>query len=211
MFTGIIEEIGSVKNIQKADRSKRFEINAQLVVEDLKIDQSVAVNGVCLTVVAVGKDFFQADAVEETLLKSTLSDLKSGSPVNLERALRLQDRLGGHLVQGHVDCTAIIKSLIRNTDQNTLVVQIPEEINKYTIAKGSISIDGVSLTIAEKDNNFLTMAIIPHTIKHTIFQFKNPGETVNIEVDFFAKYIEQFLNTSRETKITREWLKEQGF
>ncbi|OQX95415.1 riboflavin synthase, partial [candidate division KSB1 bacterium 4572_119] len=196
MFTGIIEEIGSVKNIQKADRSKRFEINAQLVVEDLKIDQSVAVNGVCLTVVAVGKDFFQADAVEETLLKSTLSDLKSGSPVNLERALRLQDRLGGHLVQGHVDCTAIIKSLIRNTDQNTLVVQIPEEINKYTIAKGSISIDGVSLTIAEKDNNFLTMAIIPHTIKHTIFQFKNPGETVNIEVDFFAKYIEQFLNTS---------------
>lgn len=211
MFTGIIEEIGSIKNIAQHGPGKTFEIKAHKIVEDLKIDQSVAVNGVCLTVVEVGKDSFFADAVAETLTKSTLVQLKKDEPVNLERALRLQDRLGGHLVQGHVDDIAIINSLKNETGRSTLVIKIPFELQQYSIAKGSIAIDGVSLTIAEKRKNLITIAVIPHTMSHTIFQFRKTGDNVNIEVDFFAKYIEQFMSKTGETKITSEWLNQQGF
>ena len=211
MFTGIIEEIGSIKNIAQHGPGKTFEIKAHKILEDLKIDQSVAVNGVCLTVIEVGRDSFFSDAVAETLDKSTLAQLKKDDPVNLERALRLQDRLGGHLVQGHVDGVSIIHSLKNETGRSTLVIKIPFELQHYSIAKGSIAIDGVSLTIAEKKENLITIAVIPHTMSQTIFQFKKTGDSVNIEVDFFAKYIEQFMRKTGETKISSEWLKQQGF
>ncbi len=211
MFTGIIEEIGTVKEIMSQDSWKRIQIWAEKVINDLVVDQSISVNGVCLTVVEIGNNFFAVDAVMETLTRSTLAQLKRNDKVNLERALRLQDRLGGHLVQGHVDGIGIIRQLTQSPYGSALSVEIPEELAHYTIPKGSIAIDGVSLTIVKKKKSLITAAIIPHTWQQTIFQFKKNSDAVNIEVDFFAKYIEQLINKSGETKITSEWLKQQGF
>ncbi len=211
MFTGIIEEIGSVKNVTAQGEGKRFQISASKVLEDLKIDQSVAVNGVCLTVVKITNDSFFAEAVGETLIKSTLHHLKDGSTVNLERALRLSDRLGGHLVQGHVDGVGTVDQLNFGKNGSLLDITIPQSLSAYAISKGSIAIDGVSLTIAEKKENRLKIAVIPHTYSNTIFKYNKIGDRVNIEVDFFAKYIEQFLSKSSNNKITPDWLKQQGF
>lgn len=212
MFTGIIEEIGTIKNITRHQTSVRFVIQAHKIVDDIKVDDSIAVNGACLTAVETGKDYFAVDAVTETLNKTTLLLLKQGSLVNLERALRLQDRLGGHLVQGHVDGIATIQQIMKSAEGGILTIQIPLNIVQYTIPKGSIAIDGVSLTIAEKKDDLLTVAIIPHTLKQTIFQYKNSGDKINIEVDFLAKYVEQFVNRAdTKNKITLDWLKQQGF
>jgi len=211
MFTGIIEEIGIVKEIVPQGPGKRIQIWAEKILDGLAVDQSVSVNGVCLTVIDIGKDFFMADAVAETLAKSTLSQLMGNDKVNLERALRLQDRLGGHLVQGHVDGIGTIQQLTHQPQASTLTVAVPNDLERYTIPKGSIAFDGISLTIAKKEKNLITVAIIPHTMKQTIFQFKKTGDIVNIEVDFIAKYIEQFVSKPGETKITSEWLKQQGF
>lgn len=211
MFTGIIEEIGSIKAVIPQGSGRRIQVQAEKVRDDLHVDQSVAVNGVCLTVVEIGKDFFAADAVAETLMKSTLSQIKRDDKVNLERALRLQDRLGGHLVQGHIDGIGVIRKLSQLQNASVLSVALPKELTRYAILKGSIAIDGVSLTIAQKENHIVSMAIIPHTVSHTIFQYKGVGDQVNIEVDFLAKYIEQLIHPVAETKITAEWLKEQGY
>jgi len=211
MFTGIVEEIGTVKAIVSQGQGKKIQVRANIILSDLTVDQSVSVNGVCLTAVEIGEDFFATEAVAETLGKSSLSQLKRNDKVNLERALRLQDRLGGHLVQGHVDGIGTIRQLNHQPQATTVTVEIPNELERYTILKGSIAIDGVSLTIAQKAENLITVAIIPHTMKQTIFQFKKSGDLVNIEVDFLAKYIEQFINRTGETKITSAWLKQQGF
>ncbi len=211
MFTGIIEEISTIKEIMPQGSGKRIRIEAEKVMDDLEIDQSIAVNGVCLTVVEIGKNFFETDAVMETLTRSTLAQLKRNEKVNLERALRLQDRLGGHLVQGHVDGVGAISRVNQAPHASTLTLEIPEDLERYIIAKGSIAIDGVSLTIAQKERQVITIAVIPHTWQQTIFQFKKAGDAVNIEVDFLAKYIEQMLKKHGETKITSEWLKQQGF
>ncbi len=211
MFTGIIEEIGSVKNITAQGDGKRFRISAGKVLEDLKIDQSVAVNGVCLTVVNITDDSFFADAVGETLSKSTLQYINNGSFVNLERALRLSDRLGGHLVQGHVDGVGTVEKMVYGKTGSLLEITIPQTLSDYTISKGSIAIDGVSLTIAEKKDNRLKIAMIPHTYSNTIFKYNKTSDGVNIEVDFFAKYIEQFLSKSSKNEITPGWLKQHGF
>ncbi|MDW7679850.1 MAG: riboflavin synthase, partial [bacterium] len=182
MFTGIIKEIGIIQNVSSLGDGKRLEIAAQKILEDLKIDDSVAVNGVCLTVTAFYENSFIADAVPETLAKTTLGSAEKKQPVNLEPALRLQDRLGGHLVQGHVDCTAVLKSLTVQRDHSLLIIEIPAEFERYTISKGSIAIDGVSLTIARKEKSRLTIALIPHTLKRSTLHTKTPGELVNIEV-----------------------------
>ena len=211
MFTGIIEEIGIVRSVRTTGGKKSFEISAAKVLEDLKIDHSIAVNGVCLTVTQKKSDVFFADAVEETLSRSTLGHLKQNDPVNLERAMKLSDRLGGHIVQGHVDGIGKVATIDLGTGQATLAINIPMELEKYTIAKGSIAIDGVSLTIAAKYKDKIQIAVIPHTWKNTTFQYISPGDEVNIEVDFFAKYIEQFFSLSSKTKITENWLKDQGF
>lgn len=211
MFTGIIEEIGTVKDIVPRGPGKRIQIRTNIVLDDLKADQSVAVNGVCLTVVEIGKDYFSADAVMETLAKSTLAHLNRHDRVNLERALRLQDRLDGHLVQGHVDGVGTIRQITNLPQASTITVELPEGLERYTIPKGSIAFDGISLTIAQKKSHLITAAIIPHTIKQTTLQYKKPGDMVNIEVDFLAKYIELFVKRTGETKINLGWLKEQGF
>jgi len=211
MFTGIIEEIGVVRNVQRRGSGMVLEIATSLLLDDLKVDQSVSVNGVCLTATAVSESSFTADAVAETLAKSTLHQVKKNDRVNLERALRFPDRLGGHLVQGHVDGIGVIRNFVHQPQGSTLVVEIPGDLQRYTISKGSIAIDGVSMTIAEKSANLLTVAIIPHTRQSTVLQFKKAGDEVNIEVDLLAKYVEQFLSKQGETKITLDWLKQQGF
>ncbi len=211
MFTGIVEEIGTIKEIVSLGSGKRIQVKAEKILDDLAVDHSVAVNGACLTVVEIGNNFFAADAVAESLARSTLSQLKRNDKVNLERALRLQDRLGGHLVQGHVDGVGTIRQANQSPHSSLLMIEIPEELEPYTIPKGSITFDGVSLTIANKEQKLITVAIIPHTWQQTIFQFKKSGDMVNVEADFLAKYVEQFMRRGSETKITSQWLKQQGF
>ncbi|OQX84880.1 hypothetical protein B6D60_08645 [candidate division KSB1 bacterium 4484_87] len=211
MFTGLIEEIGTIRSVRSSAEKKTFEISAAHVLDDLKIDHSIAVNGVCLTVTQLKPDGFFADAVEETLNRSTLRYLKENDAVNLERAMRLSDRLGGHIVQGHVDGIGKIIRIDQNGQGATLEIEIPDELGKYTIPKGSIAINGVSLTIAKKNKAHLQIAVIPHTWQNTTFRFCRLGDSMNIEVDFFAKYIEQFFSQSSKTTITLNWLKEQGF
>ncbi|MBN1350034.1 riboflavin synthase [candidate division KSB1 bacterium] len=212
MFTGIIEELGNVASaIRQADRM-RFKIQAHKVLDDLKIDDSICVNGVCLTVIHVKNDFFEADAVEETLSRSTLTTLRRGEYVNLERALRPADRLGGHIVQGHVDAVGRIVAFDNNGTDALLIVELPDELLKYTIPKGSIAIDGISLTIAALSEHNITLAIIPHTLRTTALAQKRIGHTVNIEVDLIGKYIERLMMFNRTKKImTEKWLNEMGF
>jgi len=184
MFTGIVEELGTVQ----ARDGGRFTFGAQTVLEDLKIGDSVAVNGCCLTVVDIGEGTWQADAVEETLAKTNLADLAPGDPVNLERPVRLADRLGGHLVQGHVDAVGEIVA-----GAPDLRVRTPGELLRYIVPKGSITVDGCSLTVVDLFDDGFSVAVIPHTAEVTTLGHKGPGATVNLEVDLVAKYIERLL------------------
>lgn len=211
MFTGLIEEIGTIKNVHRRGDGSRIEVRAKKVLEDMQIDHSISINGVCLTVVQLYDTSFAVDAVAETLSKSTLAHLRNGEQVNLERALRAQDRLGGHFVQGHVDGIGTIRNIGGTSHNNNWTFEIPETLEQFTIDKGSIAFDGVSLTIAQKDRNMITVAIIPHTLKQTIFKHKQVGQPVNIEVDFMAKYIKQFIERQSNSHISMDWLKEKGF
>jgi len=184
MFTGIVEELGSV---QERDGG-RFTFAATTVLEDLKIGDSVAVNGCCVTVVEIGEGWWRADAVDETLRRTNLADLSAGDPVNLERPVRLADRLGGHLVQGHVDAVGEIVS-----PAPELRVRAPKHLLRYVVTKGSITVDGCSLTIVEIFDDGFSVAIIPNTTEVTTLGRKGPGDRVNLEVDLVAKYVERLL------------------
>ena len=212
MFTGLIEEIGSVERVTVAGSGHLFHIACKTVTEDLAPDASVAVNGVCLTATTVESAYFEATAVEETLDRSTLKGLKHGDKVNLERALRLKDRLGGHIVQGHVDGVGKIISFVRQGAGCLLRIQIPKALSKYTIEKGSIAVDGISLTIARTEGNLLTISVIPHTLQKTTLQVAKPGLEVNVEVDFFGKYVERFLRSPLiDSKMNEAWLRSMGY
>jgi len=190
MFTGIIEETGQV-----VVPGPKLKIRCARVLSDLTIGASIAVNGVCLTAVDIHPDGFTADLAPETLERSSLGDLNPGDPVNLERPLTLQARLSGHIVQGHVDGTAILKSLEELRDKNwELTVQVPKELDKFLVYKGSIAIDGISLTIASVDNGLVKVAIIPHTYEATNLQTKKPGDRLNIECDVLAKHVDKLLS-----------------
>ena len=184
MFTGIVEELGSV---QERDGG-RFTFAATTVLEDLKIGDSVAVNGCCLTVVEIGEGWWRADAVDETLQRTNLADLGAGDPVNLERPVRLADRLGGHLVQGHVDAVGEIVSPAPD-----LRIKAPADLLRYVVTKGSITVDGCSLTVVDVFDDGFSVAIIPHTAEVTTLGCKGPGDRVNLEVDLVAKYVERLL------------------
>ena len=184
MFTGIVEELGTVN----ARDGGRFTFEAATVLEDLKIGDSVAVNGCCLTVVEIGEGWWRADAVDETLQRTNLADLRAGDPVNLERPVRLADRLGGHLVQGHVDAVGEIVDAAPD-----LRVKAPSDLLKYVVTKGSITIDGCSLTIVDVFDDGFSVAIIPHTAEVTTLGRKGRGDRVNLEVDLVAKYVERLL------------------
>jgi riboflavin synthase len=184
MFTGIVEELGAVVGRD----GHRLRLAATGVLDDVVLGASIAVNGCCLTVVAWGDDWWEADLSEETLARTNLGDLRPGDPVNLERPVRLADRLGGHLVQGHVDAVGEVVEPAPD-----LRVRMPAALGRYVVAKGSVTVDGVSLTVVEPLDDGFTVALIPHTAEVTTLGRKGPGATVNLEVDVMAKYAERLL------------------
>ena len=211
MFTGLIEEIGTIEQIQKHRGTLRFTISVKEVVKDLAIDDSVALNGVCLTVVEFSKSNFQVEAVEETLNKTTFGSLKKGSQINLERSLRFSDRMGGHFVQGHVDAVGEVAAVQRQEGGVLLSIKLPAHLLKYVISEGSIAIDGVSLTIARLKENQITISLIPHTLEKTTLANLKVADKVNIEVDLIGKYVERILTRPNQSKISEEWLEERGY
>lgn len=194
MFTGIIEEIGIVKGVRgSSDGARRFRLGCRTVLEDLSIGDSLSVNGVCLTIVERLKSEVDVEAVEETIKKTTLGALKIGDPVNLERAAAMNSRIGGHLVQGHVDATGKVLSIEKLPMSRMFRFRIPRPLMKYLIPVGSVAINGVSLTVAEKMSDSFKVAIIPHTFENTVFKFLRVGSPVNVEIDMMAKYVESLL------------------
>lgn len=193
MFTGIVEEMGAITSIEKTLAGTRLTILASAVMGDLKIGDSVSVNGTCLTVVTKGERNFVVEVSPETLSVTTLGQLTGGAPVNLERAMRLNERIGGHLVAGHVDGVGTIRSRHQEGNAICFTIEAPSDILRYCVTKGSITIDGVSLTINEVADHSFSIAIIPHTAKVTILGLKQVNDTVNLESDLIGKYVERLL------------------
>ncbi len=192
MFTGIVEEVGKVVSVKAKGDGKVFSIKAKRVFEDLKVEDSIAVDGVCQTVFEIKGDVFDVFAMSETLKKTTLRDLKTGDIVNLERALTLSTRLGGHLVQGHIDGVGIVEGLKRQSNTYLLDIRIPPEFKKFVVLHGSIAINGVSLTVARKSGSLITVSLIPYTLENTSLKILRRGSRVNIETDIVGKYLYQF-------------------
>lgn len=190
MFTGLIEEVGTVLALSRTIDAVHCTIGAEHVVDDLAPDASIAVNGVCLTVTHNTPNTFSVTAVLETLRKTTMASLEVGSHVNLERAVRMMDRLGGHLVQGHVDAVGFVDNVVRNATGSEIWIAFPSQFRKWMIPVGSITVEGVSLTLAEIEENRFKVAIIPHTLERTILSELSTGKTVNLEFDMVAKYLE---------------------
>ena len=212
MFTGLVQTIGQVQLIRKTNQSLCFTIESDSICSKLKTGDSIAVNGACLTVEKITRNQFQATAIQETLTKTNLGFLKTGSFINLETALRFNESLGGHLVQGHIDCIGKIFTVISAGERYLVTVQIPDELNRYLIERGSIAVDGVSLTLASIQNNRFTVAIIPHTWENTILKYLNTGSIVNIEFDYIGKWIEKFSRSDAKKKdIDLPWLKSLGY
>lgn len=193
MFTGIVEEVGSISRITKKGENAEILINCKNVLEDVKIGDSIAVDGVCLTVRSHDQNSFLADISYETVLKTTLSYMKNGDRVNLERALTLNSRLGGHLVLGHVDCVGFIKHIIKRGNSVDLAIAGFDDIKHYIAKKGSVAVNGISLTVAELYEDYFTIAVIPHTFEITSLKYKKPGDRVNLEADVIARYTERLL------------------
>jgi riboflavin synthase len=194
MFTGIIEELGHVRSIERRGQDAWIVIEAQTVTEGSRDGDSISVNGVCLTALEVKRDSFAADVSKETLLRSTLGSLKPGSPVNLERAVTPATRLGGHLVQGHVDARGKFLGAENHGESWTFRFAYPKEVARYLVFKGSIAVDGVSLTIANLTDDYFEIAVIPKTFEVTNFSQLRPGDEVNMEVDVIAKYVERIVS-----------------
>lgn len=215
MFTGIVEEIGVIKKITKGVNSEKLLIQCNKVLEETKLGDSICTNGVCLTVTDINDHSFQADVMTETLLRSNLGNLTLGSEVNLERALTLSSRLGGHIVSGHIDGVGKIVSLKRIDNSIEVSIEAKLSILKYIIEKGSITIDGISLTVTYVDNKAFKVCIIPHTGENTILLKKKVGESVNLECDILGKYVERLLSFKVEEKkksnISEDFLRENGF
>ena len=214
MFTGIVEELGEVKNIQRRSKAIILTIKAEKVLEDIQLGDSIATNGVCLTVTDFNDRQFEVDVTPETMRKSSLGNLSIKDQVNLERALKLNDRLGGHLVSGHIDGTGKI-STKRQEDNAVLITITPEpELLKYIISEGSITVDGISLTVAQLDEKSFTVSIIPHTNQITTLSHKKVGDVVNLETDMIGKYVERMMEFEEEhenSDIDIKKLRDNGF
>jgi riboflavin synthase len=217
MFTGIIEEIGTLKAISRGQRSATLEISALKVLEGTRVGDSIAVNGVCLTVTSIGKGSFIVDAMPETLSRSNLGSLQAGSKINLERALQLGDRLGGHLVSGHIDGEGIIFSFREDDNAIRIHIATDQSLLRYIIEKGSIAVDGISLTVTHVDDKSFEVSVIPHTKNETTLCGKRSGERVNLETDMIGKYIERFSGFSADPQVKEQkdisidFLKENGY
>lgn len=193
MFTGIIEELGTIKNLTSVTDGARIEVTAPTILSDAKIGDSIAVNGVCLTVVTMTKNSFTADVSGETLRRTSLKQINAGSRVNLERPMTPNARFGGHLVQGHVDGMGEFLQAKTEGESWNVRIGFPAELGKYIVEKGSITVDGISLTVAALTETWLEIAVIPHTWQVTNLSSLNRGEAVNLEVDIIAKYVERML------------------
>ncbi|MFA7535254.1 MAG: riboflavin synthase [Desulfuromonadales bacterium] len=193
MFTGLIEDLGSIRQWRRSSEGARLSVACHLPMHEVAIGDSIAVNGVCLTVVACGDGLFSADVSPETLQCSTLGALPSGAPVNLERALRLSDRLGGHLVTGHIDAVATVRERTRDGNAVRFIFDIEAPIARLLVEKGSVAIDGISLTVNTVDNNTFALAVIPHTLQATTLRDCQAGTRVNIETDLIGKYVDRLL------------------
>ena len=193
MFTGIVEERGTVASIEQLTNAARVAIRGSVVLSDVRAGDSIAVNGVCLTVVDLGPDYFTADVMEETLKRSSLDAVSSGSEVNLERAARLDSRLGGHLVQGHVDGTGEVLAIEPDAHWTAMRISLPVDLGRYVVEKGSITVDGVSLTVVSVDDEGFSVSLIPTTLAETTLGSRQVGDRVNLEVDAIAKYVERLM------------------
>lgn len=210
MFTGIIKEIGIVKDVNKGSGKVILGIFSKIIIKDIITGSSVSINGACQTVVKISGNLFYVEAVEETLKRTTLGKLVNGSRVNLETALKLSEGLEGHLVQGHVDDVGTITAIEKKEDSWLVSVRVPKKLAEFLVEKGSVAVDGISLTVARLQNNVFTISVIPITMQETILTDRKQGDEVNIEVDLIGKYIKRFVD-KKESKITREWLRDIGF
>lgn len=218
MFTGIVEEVGTIRAIHRGRSSAILDINAKTVLSDVHIGDSIAVNGVCLTVTDFSPEGFSADVMHETLNRSSLSQLKNGSRVNLERAMAANGRFGGHIVAGHVDGVGTVTNLRRDDNAIWYTIQADPGLLRYVVEKGSITIDGISLTVAAVDSSSFQISAIPHTVAVTVLQDRKPGDLVNLETDIIGKYVEKLLTIPKEdapeappSRITRDFLTQYGF
>ncbi len=216
MFTGIVEEVGSVREIVHGSMSIRLSISCIKILDDVSIGDSIAVNGICLTVTDIGTGCFSADVMPETMRKTGLEKLKIAERVNLERALRLSDRLGGHILTGHIDGTGTIIGRTEEGNAIWLTIQAPDEVLKYIVMKGSVALDGTSLTVAYTDNRAFKVSLIPLTAEKTNLGSKRAGDKINIECDVIGKYVEKLTKgyngrQSGKKDISTDFLRENGF
>lgn len=217
LFTGLVEEIGKVLKISKGTNSSKISITAQRVLDDVKIGDSIAVNGTCVTVVEFRESFFTVDVMAETLRMSNLRNVKMGSMVNLERALKVGDRLGGHIVSGHIDGTGRIVGIHDEDISTWIEIEASPQLLKYIVLKGSVAVDGVSLTVADLSEQSFSVSLIPHTKGETILHFKKTGHIVNIECDIIGKFVEKMMgksnadNDTNKSKVDLDMLNKYGF
>ena len=216
MFTGIIEELGKVVSLKRGSQAAVLTIEGNVIFDDLKLGDSVAVNGVCLTASHISGNMFQADVMNETFHRSSLGSLQKGDRVNLERAMAANGRFGGHMVAGHIDAAGELISKKKDDNAVWFTVKAPPQVMRYCVEKGSIALDGISLTIAELGEDTISVSMIPHTMEHTNFASKKIGDRVNLENDMVGKYVEKLLQTPKEQEkktsgITMETLLRAGF
>jgi len=211
MFTGIIEEMGTVKALRREAGAARLSLSAVTVLDGTALGDSICVNGVCLTVVEMGKNEFSADVAMETLRVTNLGELKAGAWVNLERALQLSARIGGHLVSGHVDAVGRLREKRDEGNGWSIFFDAPETVLRYVIKKGSIAIDGISLTVADLDRAGFSIAMIPHTARLTTLGFKTAGDSVNLEADIIGKYVERLFPGKEAGSVSLDLLRKNGF
>lgn len=209
MFTGIVEEIGRVSAVRAKPQAMELTISCSLILEDVKRGDSISINGVCLTVSTFTNDTFTVDVIPETVKSSTMSGLKSGARVNLERAMPANGRFGGHFVSGHIDGVGVIRSVKKEANAVTKTIEVEPRLMKYMMQKGSIAVDGTSLTIFALGHNSVTISLIPTTQEDSLIGAKGIGDKVNIECDMLAKYTERI--QTAEPKMSRSWLAENGF
>jgi len=214
MFTGLVEEVGAIKEVRPAGKAIHLVINADVVMEGIALGDSIAVNGICLTVTHYDRQSFTVDVVPETMRRSTLHELSGGSPVNLERAMAMGKRFGGHIVSGHIDGVGRILSIVDEDIAKVVRIAAPADVLRYVVEKGSITIDGVSLTVMDVDSESFRISVIPHTWQITVLRHRRVGSTVNLECDIIGKYVEKLVAPhagGRKSSMSMDFLRNNGF
>jgi riboflavin synthase len=211
MFTGIIEELGVVTSFIRGSQAAKITVSVSKNLADAKVGESIAINGVCLTITAIRRNFFEFDVSPESIKRSTLQDIKIGDKVNLERALKVAGRIGGHLVTGHVDGIGEVRKKVSSGKAFDLYISVPSEMLRYVVSKGSITVEGISLTVADIRDDLIVISLIPHSAKTTTLGAKNIGDRVNIEVDILSKYIEKHLRGQQAKGMTSDAMTQVGY